>query len=83
MNECPCGIEFEIGDSPGVEFTLGDSGAAEFSPGDPVINTGTKDYERLINKPAINGREIIGDKTVAYYLQDGLILDGGDAQEVS
>lgn len=37
------------------------------------------DYERLTNLPQINGREIIGDKSIGYYLQDGLIIDGGNA----
>lgn len=52
-----------------------------FSMGEQSIVV-ENDYNRLHNKPRISGREIIGDRSVAYYLQDGLILDGGDAQEV-
>lgn len=79
---CPCGIEFEIGDEQETVFGIGDADAANFEPGTPVIAGGTRDYERLVNLPEINGRTVIGDKTVAYYLQDGLIIDGGNAQGV-
>lgn len=76
------GIEFEIGDVPETVFAIGDPDGASFEPGTPVIAGGTKDYEKLVNLPAIGGRTIIGDQTVAYYLQDGLIIDGGNAQGV-
>jgi hypothetical protein len=76
------GIEFEVGDAPGAVFEIGDSNGASFEPGTPVIAGGTRDYERLVNLPEINGRTVIGDKTVAYYLQNGLIIDGGNAQGV-
>lgn len=44
-----------------------------------AIPVPSKDYRWLDNLPAINERTIIGHQSVAYYLQDGLILDGGDA----
>lgn len=40
------------------------------------------DYNELDNKPSINERTLVGNKTVAWLLQDGLILDGGNAEVV-
>lgn len=81
MIDCPCGIEFEVGDVPGAVFEIGDSGVASFEPGTPVIVSGARDYERLINKPQINGVELIGNKTIADLFPEGLIIDGGSAEE--
>lgn len=82
MTNCPCEVEFVIGDEPTVLFDIEDNDDADFEPGDAVIAGGTKDYEKLNNLPTVNGLTIIGDQTVAYYLQYGLIIDGGSAEEV-
>lgn len=68
--DCLCAIDFEIGDDRETEFV----------PGTPVVEKMIADYEKLENKPQINGREIIGNQSVAYYLQDGLIIDGGSSE---
>ncbi len=79
MVNCPCGVEFTIGDEPTVSFELGDSDAASFEPGDAVINIGTKDYERLINKPQINGGELVGNKFLGDIFPDGILINCGDS----
>ena len=39
--------------------------------GNSAGDSGTRDYEKLINQPFINNRKVIGDKTGAdYNLQD-------------
>ena len=83
IENCPCGIEFEISDVPGIAFEIGDEGGTSFEPGDPVIAGGTKDYERLINKPQINGTELIGNKFLQDLFPDGILINCGDAQGVS
>lgn len=65
----------------GIDLEIEDEFGTELESGTPVIKITVNDYTQLDNKPLINGRKIIGDKTVAYYLQDGLIIDGGDAGE--
>ena len=44
---------------------------------------GRNDYRILNHKPRINGRELIDDHMVSYYLQDGLIINCGDADGFS
>ena len=65
----------------GNDIILADDGGGDIDLVNslPYYHQGTNDYEELNNKPTINGREIIGNKTLAYYLQDGLIIDGGDS----
>lgn len=78
-SNCPCGIEFEIGDAPGVNFSIEDETETRFVAGDPVINAGTKNYEDLINKPQINMVELIGNLQLHDLFPDGIIINGGDA----
>lgn len=66
-NNCPCGIEFEIGDSTEVSFDTGQ----------PV--TVSKDYEMLINKPQINGVTLSGNLMLNDLFADGIVINGGDA----
>lgn len=40
------------------------------------------DYEKLTNKPRINGQELIGDKTLSELIGDGFIIDGGSSKDV-
>lgn len=43
--------------------------------------SGTSDYNKLYNKPAINGVELVGAIALSNLLS-GIILDGGDAAYV-
>lgn len=79
MTDCPCGIEFEIGDEQETTFEIGDQDGASFEPGTPVINVGTKDYERLINKPQINSVELVGNKFLQDLFPDGILINCGDS----
>lgn len=38
------------------------------------------DYNKLINKPSLNGVTIIGNMVLADLFPDGLIIDGGTAE---
>lgn len=76
---CPFGIEFEISDVQETTFEICDPEATSFEPGTPVIGGTTKDYERLINKPQINGVELIGNKLLQDLFPDGILINCGDA----
>ena len=41
-----------------------------------------RNYERLENKPKINGVELLGDRTLEEIFGGGLIIDGGDAESI-
>lgn len=53
-NPCRCGIEFTIDDRQKPIL---------FDAGDTVVRVVDKDYNQLINKPSINGVELVGDLT--------------------
>ena len=73
-----------LDDSGTDELVLDDGSQGDSGLDDsvPYYKQGTDDYEELKHKPTINGRTVIGDQTMAYYLQDGLIIDGGDSTGV-
>ena len=79
MDNCPCGIDFEVGDVEETQFEIEDSQGTSFDPGTPFINSGTKDYEKLINKPLINNNELIGNKFLKDLFPDGILIDCGDS----
>lgn len=47
-----------------------------------IVVVHSNDYNNLINKPTINGVELAGNKTMNELLVNGLIIDGGSAEEV-
>ena len=63
MNNCQCGIDFEIGDESEVSFMFDSEQETLLETGDPVIPIETRNYEILDNKPQINGVELLGNKT--------------------
>lgn len=64
MNKnCKCGVEFVIGDNTAVEFDICDDTECRFDMGTPVVKI--TDYNELINKPSINGVELVGELTSA------------------
>lgn len=72
----------QLEDEPGLELELGDGAEPlELQLGDAVA--GVTNYEVLRNKPQINSRTLVGNMSVAEILADGLILDGGTAEEVA
>ena len=66
----------QLTDDEDLELSMDSESDLGLDLAEPVPITS---YDLLLNKPTVNGRTIVGDKTVAYYLQDGLIIDGGDA----
>ena len=44
----------------------------------PYTPRGTNDYNLLLNKPEINGVQLIGNKLIADLFPNGLIIDGGE-----
>ena len=72
-------IQFRVRGHPdGVQFRVSDQQAASFGLGSPVIQP-PGDYEKLINKPSMNGVTILGEMILADLFPDGIIVDGGDA----
>lgn len=72
----------QLEDETSLELQLeNESDTLDLQMGDAAI--GTTNYEYLRNKPQVNGRTLIGNMAVSYLLQDGLILDGGTAEEVA
>lgn len=76
---CKCGVEFTICDGHEVEFDICDNNEYGFDVGTPVINSGSKDYEKLDNKPQINGVELVGNKFLQDLFPDGILINCGDS----
>lgn len=54
-----------------IEIEILETNPVDVGINTPVIQTGSNDYEKLNNKPKINGVEVVGDKTSSDYgLQD-------------
>ena len=56
-------IKLKVQDQQDVTFGVSDTDAAQFGTRDLVEMVQSGDYEDLINKPQINGVELIGNKT--------------------
>ena len=48
---------------------------------EPVKVVSNNDYEKLLNKPKINGVTLLGNMETSELFSQGIILDGGDASE--
>lgn len=63
-------VDMSVGtETPEVPLTMGTK----------YVMEAIRDYERLENKPKINGVELVGNKFLADLFPDGIIIDGGGA----
>lgn len=64
-------IDVGLDNQPKIEVEVLETDAVDVGIKTPVIQTGSNDYEKLNNKPKINGVEVVGEKVSSDYgLQD-------------
>jgi len=71
-------IQVELNRSPTMNVDIGSSNPLGVDLGQGG-SAGTRDYERLKNKPQINGVTLIGNLFLSDLFPDGIIINGGDA----
>ena len=67
--DVPKPIDLEFDDDTNVNMHVKDR-----------VSYNENDYNKLINKPSLNGVTIIGNMVLADLFPDGLIIDGGTAE---
>ena len=65
MDNCPClNAQVTVSKDIQAKVSCSDTTNASVSMGTVLIRDGTNDYERLINKPSIEGHTLIGNSTL-------------------
>lgn len=71
-----------IDDDEELELQLDDDSPMDLNIGNEVIQVFIKDYNRLDNKPSINGVTLQGNIQIMDLFPNGLVIDGKDAEGV-
>lgn len=65
-----------------IAMRVHDASPVTMSVGERIVVT-ESDYNKLSNKPQINGQTLIGNQTTEQLFANGFILDGGDAEWIT
>ena len=71
-------IQVELNRSPTLNVDLSSSGSLDVNLGQGG-GVSIRDYEKLKNKPQINGVTLIGNLFLNDLFPDGIIINGGDS----